>query len=105
MLQARHAGRWLVSLCPAAAQQVPVPGTEGVHASHTILRKHGIRICRRCRYYIVRRVINLKKACRGILNKARRDDLAKWAIDIPPKGVSRWPVFPPEEVPQAPGLG
>ncbi len=101
--KARHAGKWLVTLCPAAAQQVPMQETDGVHVSHTNLRKSGI--CSSCGYYTVRRVIRLKEAGRGILTKARKDDSANWAIDIPPKGISRWPVFPPGEGPQAPGLG
>ena len=41
------------------------------------------------------RVKMLKEECRGILNKARKNDLDNWAIDLPPKGVAKWPLFPP----------
>ena len=63
--------------------------------SHSILTKHGVRICSSCGYFTVTRVRKLKDACQGNLSKARKSDLNNWAIDLPPNGLDRWPVFPP----------
>ncbi len=94
--RSRKAGKLLVSLCPAVAGVDPAQDLErGVHRSHSILEKNGVRICSSCGYFTVTRVRKLKDACQGNLSKARKSDLNNWAIDLPPNGLDRWPVFPP----------
>ena len=86
----RSAGKLLLTKCTTRLHE----GVDGqaLHPTHSMAHRQGVRICKVCGCYSVKRVVKLLKPCEGKASGIQKADLDRWSKGLPPKGVGSWPL-------------
>jgi hypothetical protein len=86
----KAASKWLLTKCNTGLHE----GVDGqpLHISHSMANRQGVRMCQKCGYYSVKRVVKLLLPCNGQAVGVQKADLERWGQGLPPKQVGRWPL-------------